>query len=98
MISDTDLSHQLDTLHQTHLLSRRLRPCLVFFEAKVRREQVKALQFFDMADHGSLVNTELAGYGGVGRIAVMGFLAQVPFDYQVDPKPIHANVRQILVD
>ena len=29
---------------------------------------------------------------------MMGFLAQVPFDDQVDPKPIHANVRQILVD
>jgi hypothetical protein len=59
---------------------------------------VKALQFFDMADHGSLVNTDLAGYGGIGRRTVMGFLAQVPFDKTVDRKPIHANVRQILVN
>src|SRR5216684_9242656 len=87
MISDTDLSHQLDTLHQTHLLSRRLRPCLVFFEAKVRREQVKALQFFDMADHGSLVNTELAGYGGVRRRAWSGCLIEVAFDRYIDRKP-----------
>ena len=54
------------------LLSRRLRLHLIFFEAKARREQVKALQFFDMADHCSLVHAEFAGYGGIGRRTVMG--------------------------
>src|SRR4029453_13237453 len=80
------------------LRSRRLRPTLIFFEAQARREQVKAFQFFDMADHRSLVHAELAGYGGIGRRTVMGFLTQMPLDNQVDRKPIHAYARQILVD
>src|SRR4029453_2609816 len=80
------------------LRSRRLRPALIFFEAQARREQVQALQFFDMADDGSLVHAELAGDGGIGRRTVMGFLAQMPLDKHVDRKPIHAYARQILVD
>jgi hypothetical protein len=79
------------------LLSRRLALPL-FFEAKAWREQVKPLQFFDMADHRSLVNAELARYGGIRRRAWSGCLIEVAFDRYIDRKPIHANVRQILVN
>jgi hypothetical protein len=61
------------------LLSRRLALPL-FFEAKAWREQVKPLQFFDMADHRSLVNAELARYGGIRRRAWSGCLIEVAFD------------------
>ena len=73
------------------LLSRRLRPYLIFFEAKVRREQVQALQFFDMTDDRSLVHAELARYRRIRRRAVRGRVIEVAFDHHIDPKSYGTN-------
>jgi hypothetical protein len=73
-----------------------LRPPL-FEEVQGGREKLQALEFFDMADDSSSVHAQFAGYGGIGRGVRRGGLLEVALESQIDRKPIHTNLRHILI-
>src|SRR5947199_8820205 len=69
----------------------------VLFDAQARRDKVQGGEFFHVAADCAAINTDRAGYRGIGRGAPAGFLGQ-SFNNRIDRKAIGADLLSVLVN